>query len=328
MFIYDIIECMKTIEEPISPEKSNEKEVVEKHYHFEEMAEIEPAAIELVKKLKESIEEGKYDALISDDAGGRIPTLLLRKIMRKIRPDKEVPTLFVKGGFSTPGRSRHRGNWDMGEEMRQFDESNITDEEAAKAEESKREMEKESNKDQEKLLDYLKNFKDRFHPKNPLLVTQFIRTGASVGALSEALREAGLVENVSIVTLEKEGKTSTHHKISEEHEKLSGVEKANGRYSPIPSATRKREHPLLPYSEWKILKQELDKEYYGDKYNDYYKDVFPRYEEVEKMIREDMDIMSDRPISKEEIQKIQNDINLAREDIDLMSERIIKEVWD
>ena len=266
---------MKTFEEQLLLEKPENSESKESLYHFEEMAEIEPAAIKLVRRLKESIEKGKYDALISDDAGGRIPTLLIRKIMRKIRPDMKVPTLFVKGGFSTPGRSLYRGNWDMGremeQEMEQRKELNMTDQQLTEAHESKRKWEEKSEKDQQKLLDYLKEFKDRFHPKNPLLVTQFIRTGASIRALSEALHKAGLAAGV--VTLTQEG-NGPHHEISEEHEKLSGVEGKSGEYSPIPSATRKREHPLLSRSERKILKQELDKKYYGNKYNDYYRDVF------------------------------------------------------
>jgi len=40
-----------------------------------------------------------------------------------------------------------------------------------------------------------------------------------------------------------------------------------------------------------------------------------------------MNKISNRPITTEDIQKIQNNINLTREDIDLMSERIIRELW-
>ena len=62
---------MEILEKP-GHQKTPEVQREEPKYHFEEMTEIEPAAIELVKQLKEKIERGEYDALISDDAGGRM----------------------------------------------------------------------------------------------------------------------------------------------------------------------------------------------------------------------------------------------------------------
>ncbi len=54
----------------------SEFETMNPEYHFEEIAEIEQAVASLISQLKEKIKNGEYDTLISDDTGGRIPTLI------------------------------------------------------------------------------------------------------------------------------------------------------------------------------------------------------------------------------------------------------------
>lgn len=326
---------METLEKP--NKKSLETKEKEIQYHFEEMAEIEPAAIELVKQLKEKIENGEYDALISDDAGGRIPTLLLRKIFREITPDKKIGTLFVAAGHSLP----NRGNYDRLDNPNfEFEDDKVEDGNITN---------KKIGTDYQKLLDYLKKFKEQNKVTKPLLVTQFIRRGASIGALSYALHDVGIQADIAALEIAFEddfwhyispgtkvfyapkdrlARKGRSLKISEEHEKLSGVEKTKGEYSPIPLATRKREHPSVPYSEFANLAQQLEKKYYGDKYNEYYERVFERSDEIEEKIRQDMSKILDRPITPQDIQKIQKDINLAREDVDLMAKKVIDKVWE
>lgn len=65
-----------------------------KVYHYEGFQEFEPYFIKLVKRLKEEIESGKYDVLISDDVGGRVPTLSLRKIIED-HTGRAPKTLFL-----------------------------------------------------------------------------------------------------------------------------------------------------------------------------------------------------------------------------------------
>ena len=82
-------------------EEQTKRAEKEPHYNFPEIAEMEPAMISLAEKLKDKIEKGEYDTLISDDVGGRIPTLILREIMLgKGRYDNEnkLNTFFVAGG--------------------------------------------------------------------------------------------------------------------------------------------------------------------------------------------------------------------------------------
>ncbi len=54
--------------------------------------------IELCRQMKEQIETGVYDALVSDDSGGRIPTLLFRSILKLVKPEHNFKTLFVASG--------------------------------------------------------------------------------------------------------------------------------------------------------------------------------------------------------------------------------------
>ncbi len=73
----------------------------------------------------------------------------------------------------------------------------------------------------------------------------------------------------------------------------------------------------MPVEEWEsILERRKSKQ-----------EQFEKDDEIEKKIREEMRKISDRPITEEDIEKIQKNINLAREDIDVLSERIIKKVW-
>lgn len=101
---------MKTLERPnFESAKKPEKQETEAKYHFEEIAELEKPMMSLAEQLKEAIDKGEYDTLISDDAGGRIPTLIMREIMatrmRKAHPEftpdqerESLKTYFAAGG--------------------------------------------------------------------------------------------------------------------------------------------------------------------------------------------------------------------------------------
>ncbi|MDP3999190.1 MAG: hypothetical protein Q8P76_01180 [bacterium] len=109
---------MKTLEAPrFEPkkEKAPEKKETEAKYNFEAIAELEKPMANLAEQLKEAIDKGEYDTLISDDAGGRIPTLVFRKVMmermQKMHPDltpeqerEAMKTFFVAGGMAELNR--------------------------------------------------------------------------------------------------------------------------------------------------------------------------------------------------------------------------------
>lgn len=80
----------------------------EKKYNFLEIMEaMKPGLVSLVRQLKEAIENGEYQTLLSDEARGRIPTLILRKIFKKKAPNsRDLQTYFLAFG-------RSRLDWDF-----------------------------------------------------------------------------------------------------------------------------------------------------------------------------------------------------------------------
>ncbi|MDP2695997.1 MAG: hypothetical protein Q8O87_01955 [bacterium] len=82
---------------PHSDKKREAK--AEGRYNFEEIAELKEPMASLINLLKEKIEAGEYDVLISDDASGRIPTLIVKKVIDSIRSeDGNIKTFFIAAG--------------------------------------------------------------------------------------------------------------------------------------------------------------------------------------------------------------------------------------
>lgn len=72
----------------------------EKEYNFEEVSNLKKQVINLVEQLKTSIEVEEYTTLIGDDASGRIPALILKKISESITGNP-IKLLFIAGGKGT-----------------------------------------------------------------------------------------------------------------------------------------------------------------------------------------------------------------------------------
>ncbi len=149
------MKLFKSFPEEKKPERESGEEA--KKYNLEQFAEIEKSTISLVGQLKERIDRGEYDTLISDDASGRMHALVLRKIInernRKLHPElppeeTDIKTRFVAGG-------RHSGE--------------IT----------------------KKLMDFFQKLKPEVK-KKALLVTEYIETGGSIAWLARLLSDAGI----------------------------------------------------------------------------------------------------------------------------------------
>ncbi len=269
------------------------RESLDSEFNFEEMAEIEPAMVSLVEQMKENIETGKYDTLISDDAGGRVVTLVLRNIIKKQNPDKSCDTYFVsaEGAFRAP-----------------FKNSNLESE--------------EDHDNYEKLLQHLRNIKSEAETKDALLVTQYVHSGRTITHLAEALEKAGIhkfdVAALSASWFENDPEdlkalghsvysgTRTGHKIDENHQKLSGVRQfKKGEYTPFPSTLEKAiEVQGREFSGAEIVSEEmrqLSEDEYIDKVH--------------------------APLQDKERGEIKENIRRAREDVALLAEKVIQQVW-
>src|SRR3989338_5206259 len=80
-----------------SNESLQSKKINQREYNFEEeMEQLEVSMISLVLQLKDAIVEGDYSSFLSDDTGGRMPTLILKYITKK---NKEVKNFIKKINF-------------------------------------------------------------------------------------------------------------------------------------------------------------------------------------------------------------------------------------
>ena len=138
----------------IQPEPEETELVLEqKQYNFEAMREFEGPIASLVARLKSRIEEGEYSALLSDDAGGRIPTLVLRKVFKEKGPNKDIEAYFL-------------GRMGYGKE------------------------DKEQEEEYGEFIDHLK--KMDFGDKRVLIITQFIASGGTLKNIGVALESIGI----------------------------------------------------------------------------------------------------------------------------------------
>lgn len=267
-------------------------------FHFKEIAEIEPAMVSLVKQLKEKIDRGEYDTLISDDVGGRIPTLILRKIIKEYSPDKKLVTFFIASGktyLPTPANTEKY----------------------------------------EQLQEHLKKVTDK--TKKALIVTQFIFTGKTLIRLADALKEAG-VDNFDIATVdamphfEKEGLLRSRlgdnnlyvgseawHHLHEEHEKLGGIRKTKD-YSPYP----RRMNDVIA-KEGRELSLEEWREIFDIEKGDSSKVIMEKSRDPERDT--EFERRTHAPLTTEEQEEIQRNINFAREDAKLLADRVVTQVW-
>jgi hypothetical protein len=129
------------------------------------------------------LEKGEYQLLIGDDASGRVPTWIMRKIIGEIYQEKGFPpieTVYIAGSGSSAKNA------------------NI--------------MEEEGQEKKEKIgdfINYLRKGKEsqkmRLHAplSRVLIVTDTVYTGTSLDPLTEVLKENGIPFDVAAIGLEK-----------------------------------------------------------------------------------------------------------------------------
>lgn len=288
---------MKNSEQLNADERSRSTaEATRESFHFEEIAELEPAFVSLVERLKEKIERAEYDSLISDEIGGRIPTLVLRKIIKKRRPDARPGTYFISGGRYLPGSS--------GSEQ------------------------KAVNEEAEKYSELAQHMHDITRDtRRALIVTQIISKGGTVSKLTQLLKEAG-VHDVDVAALRQSSPSrakisennlytggGSRHAIDERHFDFFGVRKPTAKFSPYPLHIKKvieEEGRELSMEDWREIFEPSQEETSAA-------NVSEQRNEWERRKR--------APLTPEEVSAMQRDINLARKDVDLLADRIMQKVW-
>lgn len=138
-----------------------------------EIAELENPIIEILRQIREKIEQGSYNLVIGDDASGRIPALIFNRILENI---------YQRHGIDKPKLIFLAGSTDL------FDQDIL--------------VEKVS-----KIKDYLLQVFERLKltqqlqdgGRQVLIATETISHGSSLNALAKALTELGVRYDIASV---------------------------------------------------------------------------------------------------------------------------------
>ena len=278
------------IEPKINPE-------AEPQFHFEEIAGIESSVLSLVQQLKETIDAQEYDTLISDDIGGRIVTLVLRKIIKTLHPDQPLKTYFIASGqkyLPTPA-PKDKENYD-------------------------------------KLQEHLETIADK--TTKALIVTEFIFSGNVLIYLTDAIKDSGInnfdfaVLDSALYPKEKEEKFRRNkHKLYiggtewhlQNHPNFTGIGKLN-QYLPFPKKLSK-----VIAEDGRDISVEEQQEIFEI---DPFEPTIVKQNKLKNPERiAELEKRKRIPLTSEEIAEIQQNINFAREDVELLASRIIAQVW-
>lgn len=156
--------------------------------HFEEMAE---AATEVVSWAAESAndDEPQANMIIGIDVSGRVPALILHKVLLLAHADGYINTLpslqFIASG-SAPSLEEFAG-------MTSAELKELTDEKYKKLDDQHGKARDEHKvKASENITSYVRQMIGSTGVKNVLIVDDFVSTGNSMSRIGEALKKAGL----------------------------------------------------------------------------------------------------------------------------------------
>jgi len=275
-------------------------------YHFEAIKQIEKGMVSLVEQLKPSLERGEYDTLISDEAGGRIPTLVIKSILERIAPGSIKKILPIAAGKSLPDKAADRGN---------------------------------HQENYPHLIAYIRS--NAADAQKALVITQYLHNGGTMVKLVKALHEGG-IQNVDVAASQVgmledkehiEAALGANNKfifgnnewsdLHENHEFLSGVAKNRKTYNPKPV-------PIVD-----LVQEEGRGEFVSlDDWREIF-DIQP-YEAQDSVDIKLKDPqrnaawkeLENKPLTKEEALQIHDNMVNAREDVRHMADRIIAQVWN
>lgn len=267
-------------------------------FNFPEIADLKEGMVSLVQKLQTNIDEGKYDALVSDEVGGRIPTLVLRRIIRARNPGAVIDTYFVSSGKTY------------------FPEY--------------------GSKDYAKLIAYLKEIIEG--EENVLLVSQYAHSGKTLNKLTHALKDAEVphVDIAVMESLNEEAHLKgfipaeniyagtsygPHIKLEKRHNWLAGVAKTK-EYDPRPHLLSE---VIAREGRGRFISQEEFKKIFDIQERDTFREFDIKMKDPEKSARYDARVKE--VLSETELKEFRDTINKAREDINVLAEEILKTVW-
>ncbi len=267
-------------------------------YHFEAIAELLPYAEDLVGQLKQNIEQKKYNVLISDDGGGRIPTLLIKKIINKVSPDQPLHTYFVQGGQAIKEPEN------LGPFYKRLSDINNREEDPSVL------LVTQYIHSGESIVKFAKAIQEVGMDKLDVAALEGIPTNTEYAGsiMPEGARLFASIAKGIPLDLE------------EDHESFSGV---------------KKPQPYRPYPETLIKSiektgRELDLEELNEIYGimpwDQGPTMFKKMTENDEA-KAEIERRKRAPLTSEEKDQIKENIRLARKDIDTLANQVISKVW-
>lgn len=296
-------------------------------YHIPAMAELEPAMIDLCQKMKDKLLAGAYDYIISDDKTGRIPSLIMKKVMEDLLPEKKIPILHVAAGRRLSWAVRVVTNYGREENQSKLDF-------------------KQAEPYYDQTLDAFNKYVKPAVKNKALIITEYIHSGNSVNALKYFLHQARIKFDIASAKAFDSDKVkepgvelfySRHHILSDnpllEHASdYAGVAKGE-KFLPFPelwSEVMKTKGKTFTKEQEARLNQafsltdEEDSEYINaneSRRKEIRKMRDQRWSKVHDQIEEES-----KNISPEDFQALRQRINQTRSDIKIMAEKIAAEI--
>jgi len=277
-----------------NPESAKEK------YYFPEILSLKERMTALALKMKESIDSGKYSVLVSDEVGGRIPTLILRELIKSANPEKEIQTFFIASGKSY----LHNLNSKLYEDYLKFFSTKVSPE------------------------DHL------------LLITQYIHSGGTIADLSKILKDAGVVNiDIAVARSLLDQKTAEYvlpnadnifigenntgsERVDEESVWFTGVGKDQKPESIFP---KKLANLIETEGRGRFVTEKEYDSFFGIEDNDKSWEVIEKSRDPKSNYNYDEYAKS--TLTEEEKVKLQENINKVRKDINTLATEIFEEVW-
>jgi len=282
---------MRNLEQPPIEQTPEEVSKPEKEYNFELMEKTEPVMVSLVTQLKDGIEQGRWSSLLSDDIGGRIPTLVLRRILKEKGPNPNVRAHFLAAGQRYMPSDRV--------DLEEYEEEGIIADFNNERRPPPAASEEEKKK-YEKVKDYLRKLD--FGDERILIVTQYVFRGKTLEKMGFALGDAEVKNPFDFAIVHTSGLSGSLRRI-EAFKHLVGSEIFIGA----------EEYSSHLASGHETMAGFAKKENYS-----------PRPETLVGHIRKGG---RKQLLTLQEAKEIQKNMRLAREDVKTMAKRVIEQVW-
>ncbi|MES2314415.1 MAG: hypothetical protein V4524_00555 [Patescibacteria group bacterium] len=289
---------MKNLES-ISSAEVDQKE----KYNFPEIESFREGLFEICEKMKAGIESNKWTKLLSDETGGRIPTLVIWNLIKHFHPDNTPQPFFLSSGLTYKPKT-------VGEvhEMLDFMAKIVDSEDTCLL-----------------VTQFIRTGKT---------IKSMISDLEMVGVKEENIDVASVVSDYDEETLDNRigvpkdqlyvgtGKGAFDADVEAFYPRFTGVIQDGVDYDPVPvrltdnvKQTGKR-GKLISHEEWKNIFDIADESFYE------MKDKVSEKERITEYNKR-----NDKPLSAEEIRELQDNVNKAREDVSILVKEIIQKVW-